>query len=353
MCSYSEDSKVIGKHQNSQCLEHQLSAGQLKGLNANLSSECMVLNSSSTRNTEQFINVCQNSHTEESLSAGFLYHNFKREVADCSTSQVVMSQALNLDNGSSSIQESSQDRSLVESCSLDEQNDRAVDSGYPNSFSVQDMDMDLTPEQVDELSTESDDIITENIDNSEYYDSESSEKSDHIENNDRLLFHFPHEALYDPMGLVVENGDVANNNRDGEGNNAVAVPVIHPPPEPEVDPADDVFIPLLAAAEDFDNDNDLILPDDEPFPQWLLHLLDVANHGGGDAQNYVVPPVDDFVLPDEGVGDVDDDDSGEPSSCNSEMGDRGSILDDFSNDEVVLDDSGGGKVDGDPFQNGF
>jgi hypothetical protein len=194
--------------------------------------------------------------------------------------------------------------SLVESCSLDEQNDRAADSGCPNSFSVQDMDMDLTPEQVDELSSESDEIVTENSDDSEYYDSESNEEIDHIENNDGLLFQVHHEVPFDPIGLVVENGDVANNNRDGEGNNAVAV--IDPRHEPEVAvPADDL-IPLLAAAEDFDNDNDLILPDDEPFPHWLLNLLGVANHGGDDLQNYMIPPVDDgFFLPDEGVGDID------------------------------------------------
>lgn len=280
LCSFSEDSEVTGKHEHSQYLKHQLTAGQLKDLNVNLSSDCVALNSSSNRNTEKCSNVCQNSHTEEILSVGLLYLNSKREITDCNTSQTVMSQPLNFGSGSSSIQESSQDRSLVESCSLDEQNDRAADSGYPNSFSVQDMDMDLTPEQVDELSTESDEIVTENSDESEYYDSESSE-SDHIENNDEFLFQFHHEALYDPMGLVVENGDVANNNRDGEGNNAVAV--IQPPREPdEVVPAEDDFIPLLAAAEDFDNDNDLILLDDEPFPHWLLNLLGVANHGGDD-----------------------------------------------------------------------
>ncbi|KDR18020.1 hypothetical protein L798_07812 [Zootermopsis nevadensis] len=280
LCSFPEDSRVSGEHQKSQYLEHQVTTGQVKGLNASLSSGCMVLNSGSNRYTEKFSNVSQNGHTEESLSVGLPYLNSKREITDCSASQTVINQPLNFGSGSSSMQESSQDRSLVESCSLDEQNDKAADSGYPNSFSVQDMDMDLTPEQVDE-------IVTENHDDSEYDDSESSGENDHIENNDGLMFQFHHEALYNPMGLVVENGDLANNN-----------------------------------SEDFDNDNDLILPGDEPFPHWLLNLLGVANHGADDLQNYMIPPIDGFLLPDEGVGGIDneDDDSGEPSSV-SEMGD--------------------------------
>lgn len=323
LCPCSKSRKVIGKHQNSQHLE--LQASQLNNSNVNLSSQC----SNSNRNTEKLINVCQVMHAEESLSAELLNLHLKQEMVDGSTSQAVIGQPLNFCSASSSVQESSQERSLVESCSVDEQNDKAVDSGYPNSFSVQDMDMDLTPEQVEEISTE-------NSEDSEYYESESSEERDHIDNNDGLLFQHHHQALYDPVVLVVENGDVANNNRDGEGNNAVAI--IQPPQEPieAFDPADD-FIPLLAAAEDFDNDNDIILPDDiEPFPHWLLHLLGLANPGGGDVQNYIILPVGDggFLLPDEGVGDIDDNDAS--SSSSSEMGDNEGVLNDLDNNELVV-----------------
>lgn len=335
LCPHSESSKVIGKRQNSQHME--LQASQLKSSNVNLSSHC----SSSNINTEKLINACQVMRAEESLSAELLYIHLKQEMVDGSTSQAVISQPLNFGSASSSVQESSQERSLVESCSVDEQNDKAVDSGYPNSFSVQDMDMDLTPEQVDEISTESDEILTENSEDSEYYESESSEDRDHIDNNDNndgLLFQHHHQALYDPM-VLVENGDVANNNRDGEGNNAVAINQPLQEPVEALDPADD-FIPLLAAAEDFDNDNDIILPDDiEPFPHWLLHLLGLANPGGGDVQNYMILPVGDggFLLPDEGVGDMDDnDDIDVSSSSSSEMDDNEGVLNDLDNNELVV-----------------
>jgi hypothetical protein len=338
---HSDSSKVIGKHQNSQHMEQQ--ASQLKSSNVNVSGYC----SGSNRNTKKLINVCQIIQAEESVSAELLSLHLKREKIDGSSSQAVISQPMNFGSASSSIQESSQERSLVESCSVDEQNDKAVDSGYPNSFSVQDMDMDLTPEQVDEISTESDENLTGDSGDSEYYESESSEERDNIDNNDGLLFpyHHHHQALFDPMVVVVENGDVANNNRDGEGNNAVAI--IQPPQEPveeALDPANE-FIPLLAAAEDFDNDNDIILPDDdEPFPHWLLHLLRLANAGGGDIQNYMVVPAGDghFLLPDEGVGDVDDDDSDALSSSSSEMGEIERVLNDLDNNElVVMGDIGG------------
>lgn len=74
---------------------------------------------------------------------------------------------------------------------------KIVDSGYPDSYSDHDMDLDLTPEQFDDIDTESD----ENISGS-------------------LL-----SPLVPAPPLVpddVENGDVANNNRDGEGNNLIA-----------------------------------------------------------------------------------------------------------------------------------
>ncbi|KAJ9582044.1 hypothetical protein L9F63_003627 [Diploptera punctata] len=206
--------------------------------------------------------------------------------------------------------ESSQERSLIESYSLDEQNDKAVDSGYPNSYSVQDMDMDLTPEQVDEIYSESEEVVSDNSNSySVESDSESDDENNHdhnrLINNDGFLLNFRNELLYEPMVQAVENGDVANNNRDGEGNNAVAV--VPMPADPEVeDQIDHDFIPILAAAEDFDNDNDLIIPEDvEPFPHWLLHLLGLVQpvNGGGDLNNYLLPP--DNLLPDEGLGDAD------------------------------------------------
>lgn len=74
---------------------------------------------------------------------------------------------------------------------------KIVDSGYPDSYSDHDMDLDLTPEQFDDIDTESD----ENISGSSL------------------------SPLVPAPVLVpddVENGDVANNNRDGEGNNLIA-----------------------------------------------------------------------------------------------------------------------------------
>lgn len=73
---------------------------------------------------------------------------------------------------------------------------KIVDSGYPDSYSDHDMDLDLTPEQFDDIDTESDENISEFL---------------------------PLPLV--PVPLViddVENGDVANNNRDGEGNNLIA-----------------------------------------------------------------------------------------------------------------------------------
>lgn len=335
LCTYSDDHEVNGEHQNAQPLEHQETASHLKTSNINLSSEF----SNSTRNTEKLSNVYQSSCTEESVSFE-LYLHLMQEIADGSMSQTVTSQPPNFDSAGSSVQESSQDRSLVESCSFDEQNEKAGDSGYPNSFSVQDMDMDLTPHQVDELATESDEIVSEDP---ECYKSESSDESDHIDNHDGHLFQFNHEVLYDPMVLVVENGDVANNNRDREGNNAVAINQAPQPLEAN-EPPDEALIPLLAAAEDFDNDNDVILPDDdEAFPHWLLHLLNLAHHGVGDVQNYRIPPFGGgpFIMPDEGVGDIDSDDDDyndnvAASSSSNEMDDNEGALNDFDSDEFLV-----------------
>lgn len=353
LCSYSDDHEVNGEHQNAQPVEHHETASHLKTSNINLSSEL----SNSTRSTEKLSNVYQSSCTEESVPCE-LYLHFMQEIADGCMSQTVTSQAPNFDSAGSSVPESSQDRSLVESCSLDEQNEKAGDSGYPNSFSVQDMDMDLTPHQVDELTTESDEIITED---SECYESESSEESDHIDNHDGHLFQFNHEVLYDPMVLVVENGDVANNNRDREGNNAVAINQAPPQPLEANEPPDEALIPLLAAAEDFDNDNDVILPDDdEAFPHWLLHLLNLAHHGVGDVQNYRIAPFGGgpFIMPDEGVGDIDSDDDDDyndnvaASVSSNEMGDDEGALNDFDSDEFLVPGCSGDRVEPGTYEHG-
>ncbi|KAG8282773.1 Small RNA 2'-O-methyltransferase [Homalodisca vitripennis] len=92
-----------------------------------------------------------------------------------------------------------------ESCDMHETCSNAskvVDSGYPDSYSEHNMDMDLTPEQFDDIETES-------------------------EGNDvssRSLSPPPPPPVPQILRLVddVQNGDVANNNRDGEGNNVVA-----------------------------------------------------------------------------------------------------------------------------------
>jgi len=342
LCFYSDDHEVNGEHQNAQLLEHHDTASHVRTSNINLSSEF----SNSARSTEKLSNVYQSSCTEESVPFE-LYRHLMQEIADGSMSQTVTSQPPNFDSAGSSVQESSQDRSLVESCSFDEQNEKAGDSGYPNSFSVQDMDMDLTPHQVDELTTESDEIITEDS------ESDSSDESGRIDNHDGHLFQFNHEVLYDPMVLVVENGDVANNNRDREGNNAVAINQAPPQPLEAIEPPDEALIPLLAAAEDFDNDNDVILPDDdEAFPHWLLHLLNLAHHVVGDVQNYRIPPFGGgpFIMPDEGVRDIDSDDDDyndnvAASSSSNEMGDHEGALNDFHSDEFLVPGCSGDRAE--------
>lgn len=91
---------------------------------------------------------------------------------------------------------------LDDSCSQS----KAADSGYPNT-SDRDMDMDLTPEQVDEL-------LSEN-------ESSPDEREDDEERG--IGGAAPIQFLDH-----VENGDVANNNRDGEGNNLDQVGVGQP-----------------------------------------------------------------------------------------------------------------------------
>ncbi|EFN87975.1 uncharacterized protein LOC105192258 isoform X2 [Harpegnathos saltator] len=114
-----------------------------------------------------------------------------------------------------------------------------VDSGYPNSTSGQ----DITPEN--DLSSIAQDHIP---------DTESPSVAE--------------APRFELLDLVeVENGDLANNNRDNEGNNMVAAD------------ANDIegLQPFIAVLEnDLENENDIYVLEND-FPIWLLRILDMAN----------------------------------------------------------------------------
>jgi len=114
-----------------------------------------------------------------------------------------------------------------------------MDSGYPNSASAQ----DITPEY--ELPSIAQDYIP---------DSESPS-----------IAEAPRLGVLEP--IEVENGDLANNNRDDEGNNMMAVDV------------NDIenLQPLIDVLEnDLENENDIYVMQNG-FPIWLLRILDMAN----------------------------------------------------------------------------
>lgn len=114
-----------------------------------------------------------------------------------------------------------------------------MDSGYPNSASAQ----DITPEY--DLSSIAQDHIS---------DSESPSVAE-----------APRLGVLEP--IEVENGDLANNNRDDEGNNMMAVD------------ANDIenLQPLIDVLEnDLENENDIYVMQNG-FPIWLLRILDMAN----------------------------------------------------------------------------
>lgn len=114
-----------------------------------------------------------------------------------------------------------------------------MDSGYPNSASAQ----DITPEY--DLSSIAQDHIS---------DSESPSVAE-----------APRLGVLEP--IEVENGDLANNNRDDEGNNMMAVD------------ANNIenLQPLIDVLEnDLENENDIYVMQNG-FPIWLLRILDMAN----------------------------------------------------------------------------
>lgn len=152
-------------------------------------------------------------------------------------------------------------RDAVDSCSLD----FAGDSGYPNSSSLHhDIDVDLTPEQVDDISSENDERSNQSLS-----EDELSDLSDRAPALLRRIIH-PRHPIVPIVFENVENGDLANNNRDGEGNNAVAelgeerefVALVQ---EGEmqallaVPVAEEVELPKYA----------------DPFPDWLIDLLKI------------------------------------------------------------------------------
>ncbi|EZA56852.1 hypothetical protein DMN91_000593 [Ooceraea biroi] len=114
-----------------------------------------------------------------------------------------------------------------------------MDSGYPNTASAQ----DITPE----------------------YDL-SSIAQDHIPDSESpSVAEAPRFGILEPV--EVENGDLANNNRDDEGNNMMAV---------DADDNEDLqpFIDVLE--NDLENENDIYVMQNG-FPMWLLRILEMAN----------------------------------------------------------------------------
>lgn len=114
-----------------------------------------------------------------------------------------------------------------------------IDSGYPNSASAQDMTQEYA------LSSIAQGHIS---------DSESPNIAE------VLRPEIPDE-------IEVENGDLANNNRDGEGNNMIAA---------ELNELEDLqpFIEVLE--NDIENENDIYGIEND-FPIWLLGILNMAN----------------------------------------------------------------------------
>lgn len=128
-----------------------------------------------------------------------------------------------------------------------------MDSGYPNSASVQ----DITPEN--DLSSIAQDHIP---------DIESPSVAE-----------APRFGILEP--IEVENGDLANNNRDDEGNNMMAVD------------ANDIegLQPLIDVLEnDLENENDIYVLENG-FPMWLLNMANPLDFDMPPQQNLGIPNV--------------------------------------------------------------
>lgn len=234
-------------------------------------------------------------HLDESCTlkrrAGLEYIEFtpSTSVALCYTGQTYcdLDKVSSIDNMSMSAERKSLDSSLIkdaaDSCSFD----FAGDSGYPNSLSLHhDVDVDLTPEQVDDISSEND-----NQSNQSFSEDELSESCDRVPALPRSVIRPRHPVI--PIVVEnVENGDLANNNRDGEGNNAVAP--LGDEREFVALVQEDEMQPLLAAPV-FE---DIVIPNDaNPFPDWLIALLRIQ-----DKEKPVEKTVDEDEC-DEGLGD--------------------------------------------------
>ncbi|KAL0107385.1 hypothetical protein PUN28_015738 [Cardiocondyla obscurior] len=170
-----------------------------------------------------------------------------------------------------------------------------MDSGYPNSGSVQ----DITPE----------------------YDL-SSIAQDHIPDSESpSIAEAPRLGVLEPV--EVENGDLANNNRDDEGNNMVAVDV------------NDIenLQPLINVLEnDLENENDIYVMQNG-FPMWLLRILDMGNPVDFDVQAR-----QNLRLPNEIADDVNyvGNDEGFDSSSESESEVAYNEINEMGNDEFGI-----------------
>lgn len=143
-----------------------------------------------------------------------------------------------------------------------------MDSGYPNSTSVHDM----TPEY--DLPSIEQDRISHSESPSIEHDRISDSESPSIEEAPRPGFH----------ELELENGDLANNNRDDEGNNMIAA---------EENDNDDLQPLIHVLANDRENENDIYVLQNG-FPAWLLRILRMQEMGIGQVPHFgLLDPADD------------------------------------------------------------
>lgn len=136
-----------------------------------------------------------------------------------------------------------------------------MDSGYPNSASAHDMtpEYDLPSIEQDRISNSKSPSI-ENDDDDDDED-EDDEDDDRISDSESPINEeAPRQGFFE---LELENGDLANNNRDDEGNNMIAV---------EDNDNDDLQPLIHVLANDRENENDIYVLQNG-FPAWLLRIL--------------------------------------------------------------------------------